>query len=1180
MPLEPQIVSYPFSEGIDSKSDDLVTQPPQQLTVYNGQFQQNGSIACRFGAQSLPNDNTSAFSYVASRDKELTGVTGSYLYTYDNSWQPVTHPALIVDSSTGANKLTLKSTPLSPAQPSLNPLITMPMSRLYLENDNVASDVATIGDFRVYAFYCPNQNYLTNGSFRGIYIQVVDIDNRVIGSTTYAVPAASFVTGVKCFSCNNMTDIYGTGVTGDMLGVMWTEWQEPSPGPSSNTLLKGIGIRADLISQTDAAFSSPFTIQTFIGSSVSNPDNFFCHCLDVATENVGNVLYSVTYDYDGSSSFSARKHHVNCLTGPMVPLSAGLTIPAYYPDVARSDTVICVSRAAYAPTSGQVNYIAYLTQPGNQLQTPIFNVQTLSADCTTVTSSGTQSVFPQELLSGSTVTSLCVYSDGSYSLAYNGQVVTASIANPIPIAISQAFFPIVSKMSRFITSNQTETTAWIAQTTVLPTDDFIEPNANYPSSLILMQNKVSYGNDSYLNTAVPICHFASGSMANIWYYLPSSSTTWFFYRGQGNPSLAPIYGKYGSSTHQTSYPTKSFAYPTMKYPDTVDGLTFNIGDAPEIYVNGNVSVFDTVIDMSARLTSCDFNGVTYYSSGSMFCFDSVSGGNAYFAALPTYCGAVRQVSTGGEQTAPGSFTYIFLFSYTNSLGQKIKTTPSKEFTSDNGTSGDNATYVSGVCYPFIDVANISPIVELYRLSPTDEQYHFVASFPVLSMIVPGSNGSPQWSFVDLLGPTAYDTNATLYTSDGELADDTPPALSHIATAKNRIFGCSSENGFVYYTKPLDEGQPAQWNLSQYIILPQGAGSPIATAEIDDKVLIFTPNAVYFIIGDGPDKYGSGAFSQLYQIPSAAGCDNYSSVVVFKMGVCYSFKNKIYMIGRDLTSTYIGAPVEEYLTVSASMGPCDYIPATEITSAVAIEDAQEIRFGCATQLPLSPSETFYGLMLVYNYHFNRWSVFTNLNSVSSCSLNGEHIIVRNTYPLTEAISSGMVLRMRNQIQTTPTVAPWFDSFPLPYGQAIRFCIEGPWIKFGAIRGFGRLWRIISTGKYIVPQNATIPALASLKIVTSIRYDMRPTVVTQGNAPWEQMSDLIIQLATEPVGLNTFEMVSFNLEQLVESAQIKIETIDYNTSGWCSCSFVGHDLEIGVAQTATRKTEASRTSSGDA
>ena len=74
--------------------------------------------------------------------------------------------------------------------------------------------------------------------------------------------------------------------------------------------------------------------------------------------------------------------------------------------------------------------------------------------------------------------------------------------------------------------------------------------------------------------------------------------------------------------------------------------------------------------------------------------------------------------------------------------------------------------------------------------------------------------------------------------------------------------------------------------------------------MDDKLIIFKKDAIYYITGTGPDNTGAnGTFSDATFITSTVGCANPSSIVLMPNGIMFQSDKGIWLLDRQLGTTY-------------------------------------------------------------------------------------------------------------------------------------------------------------------------------------------------------------------------------------------------------------------------------------
>jgi hypothetical protein len=203
--------------------------------------------------------------------------------------------------------------------------------------------------------------------------------------------------------------------------------------------------------------------------------------------------------------------------------------------------------------------------------------------------------------------------------------------------------------------------------------------------------------------------------------------------------------------------------------------------------------------------------------------------------------------------------------------------------------------------------------------------------------------------------------------------------------------------------------------------------------MDDKLIIFKENAIYYINGTGPDNTGANSqYSQPIFITSTVGCSNQQSIVLTPTlngspgGLMFQSDKGIYLLGRDLSTPYIGAPVEQFNS-------------STVTSANAIVATNFVLFTLST-----------GQYLMYDYFYQQWGTFVGIPAISSTIYNGLH---------TYLSSNGLIAQQSSGLYTdngNPTL--------------MQFTTGPVWLA--GITGYQRAYELVILGSYISPHTLVV------------------------------------------------------------------------------------------------------------
>lgn len=342
----------------------------------------------------------------------------------------------------------------------------------------------------------------------------------------------------------------------------------------------------------------------------------------------------------------------------------------------------------------------------------------------------------------------------------------------------------------------------------------------------------------------------------------------------------------------------------------------------------------------------------------------------------------------------------------------------------------------------------------YRISPIDTGVFNDASVDFVS-------------FIDTLADEDILSNDLIYTTGGVLDNASPPSSSMCVLYKNRVFiGGLDDPNLLWFSKYVFEGIPVQF--SEFLTFkcdPRG-GDITALGALDDKLIIFKETCMFALVGNGPtdtgdsNDYDAGATL----ISTDIGCSNSNSVVIVgNLGLLFKSNKGIYLLGRDLSVSYVGAAVEEFN---------DF----EITSAVQCPNNNQIRL-----------TTLNGPMLVYDYFTNNWSTNTNLEATDAHFVDDTYYLLR---------SDGIVYEEDPNIFTDNGE---FIKLRLKTGW---ICLSGRMGQTSGIQGFQRVWRAHLLGSYYGPHE--------LQVSLAYDYNDNPSEFTTidaatligDNEPWGQ------------------------------------------------------------------------------
>jgi len=337
-------------------------------------------------------------------------------------------------------------------------------------------------------------------------------------------------------------------------------------------------------------------------------------------------------------------------------------------------------------------------------------------------------------------------------------------------------------------------------------------------------------------------------------------------------------------------------------------------------------------------------------------------------------------------------------------------------------------------------------IVIYRWSLDQQNFYQITLIPTPIVNDPTIDSI---SYVDALNDDVIVGNLLIYTSGGVYENIGAPACQFSTLYRARLWFVDAENpNTVWYSKPIVQATPVEFtDLQTIFVTPtigvQGSTGPItALASMDDKLVIFKENAIYYLNGNGPDITGANNdYSDPILINSTVGCTNQNSIVFTPAGLMFQSAKGIWVLGRDLGTNYIGAPVEAYNN-------------SLVVSAVSVPDTNQIRLALANNI-----------MLMYDYYYNQWGTFSNLNSRSGIVYANKHTFIS---------SFGQVFQ--------ETIGQYLDG-----SRPVLMSFTTAWAKLADLQGYQRSYFFYLLGTYKSPH--------TLSINVAFDYDPSPVQNSQ-------------------------------------------------------------------------------------
>lgn len=491
------------------------------------------------------------------------------------------------------------------------------------------------------------------------------------------------------------------------------------------------------------------------------------------------------------------------------------------------------------------------------------------------------------------------------------------------------------------------------------------------------------------------------------------------------------------------------------WPDSVEGTPVNSGGSmvPQEY------------QYQAVYTWTDNQGNIHRSAPSIPIIVDMSTNNKAFTQ-PTPLTFTADLTDGSEVlTSVSSFTGI-------KVGQIVEDTTTGaniqtgsyivSFDSGAGTItlnlpvtatavGDSMS-ISSICSVTVNIPTLrltykltKPVkIELFRWSVAQQEF-----FQVTSILLPLLNNTAvdSVSFLDTQADNQIVGNSLIYTTGGVIENIGAPSFNSITLFDDRLWGIDAEDpNLLWYSKQVIENTPVEMSdLFTLYVAPstaaQGSTGPMKCIfPMDDKLIIFKTNAIYFINGTGPDNLGANSqYSNPIFITSTVGTINQQSIVMTDNGLMFQSDKGYWLLMRSAQQcAYLGAAVEEFTLAGTA------------NSALAIPETTQIR------MTMDDNQI---LMMDY-FNNNQWGTFKGVSPISSTLYNNSHTILD---------------KYGNVLQEAP--GKYLD------GTApVLLQFQTGWINVAGVSGYQRIYELIFLGRFLSPAN----------IIVNIAYDFRQPI----------------------------------------------------------------------------------------
>ena len=513
------------------------------------------------------------------------------------------------------------------------------------------------------------------------------------------------------------------------------------------------------------------------------------------------------------------------------------------------------------------------------------------------------------------------------------------------------------------------------------------------------------------------------------------------------------------------------------YKDLIASVNKNTGatgQVGQVYAQTGINMATFDLDNTSA-SSVELASSLQLSGGFLWMYDGYLPVENNFFLFPDGVSASITSTSSGNITA-GTYYYQVTYEWSDNQGNIHRSAPSIPIGPFTTTTANNTI---SIVVPYLGLTYKTanpPSIVVYRYSTNNPIYYAIkpaSSSPTLNDPTSGTV-----TISDTASDSSIIGNTILYTTGGVVENTNGPASNIMAAYDTRLWLVDAEDtNLLWYSKQVIENTPVEMSdLFTIYISPtigaSGSTGPItAIVPLDDKLIIFKSDAIYYINGSGPDNAGANSqYSEPIFITSTVGCNNIQSICFIPEGLMFQSDKGIWLLGRNMQTSYIGAPVEKYNSQS-------------VISAVDVPSQNQARFILSS-----------GITLMYDYFYGNWGTFTNTPAIASCIYNGLHTYLNSSGQVYQE-TPGVYLDGANQIQISFTTS---------------------WLNLAGVQGYERIYDFYLIGSFISPHN----------LIVSVAYDYgapsQQVIITPNNYTGVWGSDPVWDV-TNPWGGNG------NLEQ---------------------------------------------------
>lgn len=480
---------------------------------------------------------------------------------------------------------------------------------------------------------------------------------------------------------------------------------------------------------------------------------------------------------------------------------------------------------------------------------------------------------------------------------------------------------------------------------------------------------------------------------------------------------------------------------------------------------------DAPPENAAALPATIAQGLAYFPGALTTCFDGQRCVEAGFLARP-FLGD-PDAAPSGSGLGPGTYLWVFEWEWFDARGNRHTSPISPVLSFEVAETSDLTFGILTETYTrradVTDTRDNAVRLVAYRTQKDSAGPFYRMTTPVALTFETGI-GAP---FAPLANDATVDTivftddladsdlvalGYGLYTGNlagaipGAIQDPGPvPPSRFLLNHKQRLFGISGDDPrTIFYSRFFVSGEAPAFPPAFVVYLSDTDEAATALAALQDKVLVFTANRIYYFYGEGPDDAGGGArFSEPTMCADTLGCVEPRSVAATPIGVVFQGSDDgLYLIDGGLSPVRISGAVEDYLRRAK-------------VRSVHVDTARgTIVWTC---LEANGSSTR-SMQLVFHFWSQTWTRWLHdktatKGNAGGCLWQGKHVHAVQYEAADSAY--GMVavesLLGHDRTRNAQVVTSYEEAF-----NDVRPVIRTPWIRLAGLTGFQRVRRFSIKG----------------------------------------------------------------------------------------------------------------------